>query len=499
MGIEGVTTLHHLERRMPVITGRLQRTLLALLRPAFHMPEQVEPRPREAAREPSTMVGCDYRQERSMRQLIRALVAALVATVLAVPVSTHQIHAAGRSGAAPSGVTLPAGLAPVLQQELTAGDGAFSDNFGWSVAVSGDTAVIGAPVKTVGANQLQGAAYVFVRSGSTWVQQTELTAADGAAFNFFGAAVAVSGDTIVAGTSKYYGAGAAYVFARSGGTWVQQAELTAGGGGGFDLFGQSVAVTGDTVVVGDPVTNVGANQYQGAAYVFARNGGTWSQQQELTASDGATGDSFGNAVAMSGDTIVVGAPYKTVGANLTQGAAYVFARGGAWTQQQELTAADGAFFDLLGYSVAISGDTIVVGAIGKDVGANHDQGAAYVFARSGNTWGQQAELTASNGASAHSFPFGSSVAVSGDIAVVGATETKVGANLYQGAAYEFTRSGGTWSQQQELTASDGANGDEFGWSVAVSGDTAVVGAYNKSFGANLGQGAAYTFKASSRG
>jgi uncharacterized membrane protein len=431
-----------------------------------------------------------------MRQLIRALVAALVATVLVVPVSTHQIHAAGRSGAAPSGVTLPAGLAPVLQQELTAANGREIDKFGTSVAVSGDTVVVGAvyggPGPIFNGN---GAAYVFVRSGGIWVQQAELTAGDGASNDLFGYAVAVSGDTIVVGAyNKNSAAGAAYIFSRSGGTWSQQQELTVSDGAANDQFGNAVAVSGDTVVIGDGGRTVGANQFQGAAYVFVRNGGAWSQQAELTASDGVTFDAFGLAVAVSGDTVIVSA----WGRNTATGAAYVFVRrGNGWSQQAELTAADGVIFDFFGIAVGLSGDTAVISAYEKTVGANQIQGAAYVFVRSGSTWSQQAELTASDGAANDAF--GNAVAVSGDTAVIGAFGRTVGANQVQGAAYVFVRSGGTWSQQQDLTASDGATGDEYGFSVAVSGDTAVVGAYSKTVGANQAQGAAYTFKVPSRG
>ncbi|MGA3025586.1 MAG: BACON domain-containing carbohydrate-binding protein [Bryobacteraceae bacterium] len=363
------------------------------------------------------------------------------------------------------------------QQELTASDGAPNDDFGYSVSVSGDTAVIGACCKTINSNSNQGAAYVFVRSGGVWAQQQELTAADGAALNYFGQSVSVSGDTAVIGAGGWNAhQGAAYVFVRSGGVWSQQGELTASDGALDDGFGYSVSVSANTAVIGA----VGRNSLQGAAYVFVRSGTAWSQQQELTASDGSAGDNFGQSVSVSGGTAVIGAWFK----NNDQGAAYVFVQSGVvWSLQQELTASDGAGGDRFGVSVSVSGGTAVIGAPFTTVNSNVMQGAAYVFVQRGATWSQQQELTASDGVAYDEF--GWSVSVSGNTAVIGACRKTINANPVQGAAYVFAPSGGVWTQQQELTASDGAAGDNFGYSVSVSGDTAVVGAY--------GHGAAYVF------
>ena len=348
------------------------------------------------------------------------------------------------------------------EAQLTAADGAANNYFGDSVAISGDTAVVGAPYHVVGANANQGSAYVFVRSGAIWSQQQQLTAADGAAGDVFGWSVAISGDTVVVGAAyDNVGAngnqGSAYVFVRSGTSWSQQAQLTAADGATSDIFGWSVAISGNTVAVGAPGNDVGANADQGSAYVFVRSGAIWSQQQQLTAVDGAAGDYFGDSVAISGDTAVVGAPYDDVGATINQGSAYVFVRSGAvWGLQAHVAAADGAANDYFGSSVAISGDTVVVGAPYDDVGANVDQGSAYVFVRSGTTWSQQQQLTAVDGAV--SDDFGDSVAISGATVAVGRPWRDVGANADQGSAYVFVRSGDTWGQQQ-LTAVDGAAKD----------------------------------------
>jgi hypothetical protein len=331
----------------------------------------------------------------------------------------------------------------------------------------------------------------------TWSQQAELTASDGASGfmgsgDNFGRSVSLSGTTALVGAYDHkVGSnaeqGAAYIFTESGGTWSQQAELTASDGAAGDMFGMSVSLSGTTALVGAEGHKVGANTDQGAAYVFTESGGTWSQQAELTACAGAGCYNFGTSVSLSGTTALIGAP----GSNADQGAAYIFTgSGGTWSQQAELTASDGAADEIFGVSVSLSGTAALVGAEGHKVGSNTDQGAAYVFTNSGGTWSQQAELTASDGAAAD--VFGTSVSLSGTTAVIGSYAHQVGSNPHQGAAYIFTGSGGTWSQQAELTASDGTGWGWFGTSVSLSGTTAVVGAE----GTGSSQGAAYVFTSS---
>jgi sugar lactone lactonase YvrE len=354
------------------------------------------------------------------------------------------------------------------QEELTASDGVANDLFGYSVSLSGDTALIGAYQKSGS----RGAAYLFGRSGGVWSWEAEFMASDGVAGDQFGYFVSVSGETAVIGAPGTSGGqGAAYVFVRSAGAWGLQQELTASDGAAGDGFGSSVSVAGDTAVIGA----YGRNSGQGAAYVFVRSGTSWSQQQELAASDGAAGDRLGCSASLSGYTAAIGACGKTA----NQGAVYVFvASGGVWSQQQKLTASDGATDYYFGNSVSVSGDTAVAGALNTSNGT----GAAYVFVRSGGVWSQQQELTPPAGSS--SYDFGNSVSVSGDTAIIG----DWGGNGYRGVAYVFGRSGGVWSQQQRLTASDGAI-DELGYSVSMSGDTVLIGAAN----GNSGRGAAYVF------
>ena len=382
-------------------------------------------------------------------------------------------------------------LTPIEVDKLVASDGASGDSFGYSVAVDGDTAVIGA-VHDDDNGLDSGAAYVFSRIDGIWRQQAKLTASDGAAYDYFGVSVAVDGDTAVIGAyyddDNGYNSGAVYVFIRSGDSWVRQAKLTASDGAGWDYFGVSVAVDGDTAVIGAHYDDDNGTD-SGSAYVFGRSDGAWAQQTKLTAPDWAAGSYFGYSVAVDGDTAVIGA-YGDYDNGTNSGAAYVFGRSdGAWAQQTRLTAADGVEFHYFGRSVAVNGDTAIIGALG-DSDNGSKSGAAYVFSRSGSTWVQQAKLTASDGA-ANDW-FGVSVAVDGDTAVIGALyDDDNGSD--SGSAYVFSRSGGTWAQQAKLTAFDGTSGDHFGASVAVDGDTAaVIGAlYDDDNGSD--SGSAYVF------
>ena len=386
-------------------------------------------------------------------------------------------------------------VTPVEVAKLVADDGATNDFFGFSVALSGDTVVIGAfrdsdDVKGVDS----GSAYVFTRSGTNWGQQAKLTATDGAANDTFGGNVALSGDTAVIGALgddddvNGVDSGSAYVFTRSGTSWSEQAKLSAADGAAGDEFGYSVALSGDTAVIGAARDDDKGND-SGSAYVFTRSGTSWSQQAKLTAADGAAGDVFSISVALSGDTAVIGADLDDEKGD-NSGAAYVFTRSGStWGQQAKLTADDGAAGDLFGIRVALSGVTAVIGAA-RDDDKGDNSGAAYVFIRSGTTWSQRAKLTAADGAA--NDRFGTRVALSGNTAVIGAILDDDNSDN-SGSAYVFTRSGTTWSQQAKLAAADGAADDVFGWSVALSGDTVVIGAPTSIFVLPGDTGSAYVF------
>jgi hypothetical protein len=407
--------------------------------------------------------------------------------------------------------TYPVVIDPFIQQQkLTASDGATDDEFGYSVSLSsdGNTALIGAESAAVGGNSRQGAAYVFVRSGGVWSQQQKLTASDGTSYDYFGNSVSISADGSTALSGAHFAdvgvqgySGAAYVFVRSGGVWSQQQKLTASDVDGYS-FGDSVSLSGDgsTAVIGASYALIGGNIYQGAAYVFVRNGGTWSPQEKLIASVGASYDYFGNSVSMSADgsTALIGAGNATIGSNTDQGAAYVFVRSGeTWSQQQQLVASDGGVMDQFGSSVSLNsnGSVALIGAYGASIDGNASQGAAYVFAVSGGVWSQQQKLTASDGATGDWFGWSVSLSGDGSTALIGAFKAAIGGNYLRGAAYVFVGSGGVWSQQQKLIASDGVGGDAFGYSVTINGDgkTALIGADWAKIGYHDIQGAAYAF------
>jgi hypothetical protein len=380
-----------------------------------------------------------------------------------------------------------------MQQKLLAADGGNLDSFGNAVALDGDTLVVGASEDDIGANADQGSAYVFVRSGATWTQQQKLTAFDGRVDDLFGSAVAIYGDTLAVGaTTRGYREGSTYVFVRSGGVWTLQQKLIAGEGTTGNIFGHALSLSDYTLVVGAYGTDIGANNAQGAVYVYTRIGTVWTLQKKITAGDGAADDFFGIAVALNVDTLAVGVRRDDVGANANQGSVYIFQRYGTlWLLEQRLYANDGGANDIFGNAVAFSGDTLAVGAPYDTIGTNTNQGSAYVFTRSGGVWTQQQKLTAADGAT--SDHFGESVAIDSDTLVVGAHEDDIGANQDQGSAYVFTRSGGVWTQQEKVTANDGGAYDRFGGAVTLNSDTLVVGSKGDDIDANFSQGSAYVF------
>ena len=461
---------------------------------------------------------------------------------LAANPTPTPIDVAVTLGAAVTHYSIVVTRAATAAQEayVKAANGETQDSLGSSVGISGDTLVVGAPFEKGSATTVNGtpdnaastsgAAYVFVRSGGVWTQQAYLKPFNTGPGDQFGLAVAISGDTIVVGAPFEDGsartvngaddnaasnAGAAYVFVRNAGVWAQQSYLKASNAGAGDNFGASVAVSGDTVVVGASIEDGSATGVNGAdddaatnagaAYVFVRNAGVWSQQAYLKASNTDPDDGFGISVTVSGDTVVVGANGEDGSATtvngpdddtlVTAGAAYVFVRiGGTWTQQAYLKPANAGLGDQFGNAVALAGDTLVVGAQqergstttvnGPVDDAALGAGAAYVFVRNAGVWSQQAYLKASN-TEVNDF-FGCAVAISGDTVAVGALGEDGGgfgidpaddnAAGLAGTAFVFTRTAGVWSLRAHVKASNTDADDRLGTSIAVSGDTVVAGA-----------------------
>jgi hypothetical protein len=436
------------------------------------------------------------------------------------------------------------------QAKLSASSGAAGEFFGTSVALNNDgsTALIGAYGYTFSIKTAQGGAYVFTRSGTTWSQQTTptpLMAFDAAANDWSGSAVSLSdnGNTaLVAAPGKSSGRGAAYVYVRSGSSWAFQSKILAWDGVAGDDFARSVSLSGDGNLALISADNASPNGVaSGAAYTFTRSGTLWSNGVKLIAPDGATGDWFGYSASLSkdGSTAVVGAVQAAISSSLNEGTAYVF-YGPGFTQKQKLVPGNGQAAANIGAAVAIAGDgsSVVVGAPNWIASLMH-VGTTYVFCRYASPWRQQYSANNLSGKSNDAFgdalalssdgntaivgsvnmntvfiytrsgglwslqanipskdpnsnDFGASVALSGDgnLALVGALQAQVGTNGKQGAAYLLTRSGATWSVSPKIVASDGAANDQFGISVALSrdGTTAAIGA----FGTNSSKGSVYT-------
>ncbi|MCH8305898.1 MAG: choice-of-anchor D domain-containing protein, partial [Candidatus Marinimicrobia bacterium] len=365
--------------------------------------------------------------------------------------------------------------AQISEFKLTASDGAADDQFGNSVSISGDYAIVGARFNDD--NGLSsGSAYIFKRTGTSWAQEAKLLPSDGAEFDFFGVSVSISGDYAVVGAQgdddNATNAGSAYIFKRTGTTWAEEAKLLPSDGAAQDQFGWSVSISGDYAVVGvqDDDDNGSAS---GSAYVFKRTGTSWAQEAKLLPSDGAELDLFGTSVSISGDYAIVGALLDDDNGNAS-GSAYVFKRTGtSWAEEAKLLSSDGAGSDVFGTSVSISGDYAVVGARLNDENGQ-DAGSAYVFKRTGTSWAEEAKLLPSDAAQDDQFGF--SVSISGDYTVIGASLDDDNGNA-SGSAYLFKRTGTSWAEEAKLLSSDGAAGDVFGTSVSISGDYAVVGAF----------------------
>jgi len=389
-------------------------------------------------------------------------------------------------------------FAQTQEASLEASDAQTQDYMGQAVAVSGDYAVLGAP-KDDDRGVAAGAAYVFLRSGGVWSQVVKLRASDGAAGDEFGGAVGIDGDTLVvgaklddvsglgpgaAGINKDWGS--AYVFVRSGTTWVQQAKLLAADREPRDHFGSSVGISGNTVAIGAE-TSAGISTSTGAAYVFTRTGTMWSQQAKIRASNGVGLDYFGFSIAIDGDWVVVGATNADA-AGSSSGSAYVFERNGTnWTQRQELLPAGLSASDKLGWSVAIDGGRLVVGASNGD-GAVAGSGAAYVYTQGPGTWAEEAKLQAADGVAGDKF--GSSVGISGDRAIAGASWDSPA-----GSGYLFARAGTAWNQVAKVVDIGRGAGDQFGASGSLDGSTALFGAPRTDVGAivDAGRGVVFSF------
>lgn len=309
--------------------------------------------------------------------------------------------------------------------------------------------------------------------------------------------MAIDGDTAIVGADNAVvdgvtHRGAAYVFARTDGTWAEVAKLSAAGGQQYERFGYAVALHGDTAFVGNHGADVGATHAQGAVHVFDAADGAWSETQKLVAEGGVASDRFGYSIAFDGTRVLVGADNATVAGRPGQGAAYLFEQvGGTWQQVAHLVADDGAEFDTFGSAVALEGDMALVGARGASPDGDVFRGAVYAFAHAGGMWQPTQVLVAGDGTAGAWF--GDALALRGGVLAVGAKRAMVGGAEERGRVYLFDFVDGTWTEALALAGNPGAAGDLFGSALAFHGDDALlVGARGAAIEGNGAQGAAWS-------
>jgi len=365
---------------------------------------------------------------------------------------------------------------PVQAGMVVADDGDVGDGYGWSVGIDGDTAVVGSHRDdAIGSDS--GSVYVLYNDGSGWDEVQKLVGIGIGSNDGFGDAVAISGDTIVVGApgddDVGTNSGAAYVFTNVGGVWTQTGKLIAPPVVGGDNYASAVDVDGDIMVISASLTDT-AGSNSGAAYIYRRIKGTWTYDTRLQSDDIAQWDRFGIDVAVSGNRVLIGADSDDDNGS-SSGSVYVFdSDGSVWTQEAKLSASDGAADDQFGERVDISGDSLIVGARYDDDLFNRS-GSAYIFEHDGSSWSQAIKLTAFDAAGSNYF--GQGVAIHNNRAVVGAWGRLDAFGFFNaGAAYAYSRSGGVWSLDAQLIASDSEGGDFYGYAVGVTDDYAVIGA-----------------------
>lgn len=380
--------------------------------------------------------------------------------------------------------------------KLLDADGAAGDDFGQSVAASADVVILGARKDDGLISEDTGSAsiYRYDPDTSQWGIEGKLVASDALEGEWFGGFVAICQDIAVVGATKDFdngtNSGSAYVFRYNGRKWVEEAKLLASDGQAGALFG-SVAISGNVVIVGAQRDNEGGLD-TGSAYVFRFDPKTsqWVEEAKLVASDGSQADWFGRAVAISGDIVIVGSFHDDDACPgdiwCNSGSAYIYRYRpdtALWVQEAKLVASDTAYGDIFGKSVAISGDVVIIGTSGD--GNVPGSGSAYVFRFDPATsiWVEEVELVASDGDAPG---FGVSVSLSGDVALVGDSSHHGNGSAY---VYRFDADTSKWVEQAQLRASDGSQSDKFGFSVAISDEILVVGAYkDDDNGTNSGSG-----------
>ena len=377
------------------------------------------------------------------------------------------------------------------QHKLLALDGKAEDQFGFSVAIDGTTALVGAHKADVNSIQDSGAAYIYTLGTKGWHQQAKLVATPKFADDTTGGNVALKGHTAMLGAirrdDKGQNAGAVFAFERDGDSWSQKQILTAVDAKGGDAYGQSIALTERFLVIGAPHSDA-PHKDSGSAYVYKRGRNAWQFHTKLTAKDGAEGDLFGISVAIDGDTILVGADLNDEIAEKA-GAVYAYKYDGKhWKSQGKLTAKDGADTDIFGVRVALYGNTALISARRDDIeGIGTDAGSAYIFERTKGKWTQTQKLVAPDGKADDRF--GRGVALNKETALISAMHHDVAGNN-AGALYVFKKQSGQWHFSSKIVATDAVPEDRFGWNIDLANETAIIATPHHDKNGNA-SGAAY--------
>ena len=354
-------------------------------------------------------------------------------------------------------------------------DGISGDEFGLKVDIDGDYAIVGSPNHDIGIQTDMGSAYIFKRNNGAWTQHAKLTSSDFDKNKFFGTSVSISGEYAIIGApgdsigTSYQGS--VYIFKRTGDIWAQHAKLISNDGSNGDAFGSAVAIDGNYAIVGAPQNDVGGFTNRGSAYVFIRSGVTWAQQSHLSPTGGVSSDAFGSSVDISGSYAVVGAPFDDGSNSTNRGCAYVFSRiGGLWSQQAQLIPSYALTDTQFGYSVSISGSSVIIG--------NPMTFGAFVFVRNASVWTEQAMLAdIVNGLDANGTSY--AVSISGDIATVADPGFATNGIYNQGRVWIYKRNVNTWILTRVIDDGNPHMGEYFGRSVSISNGDIIIGATHK--------------------
>jgi hypothetical protein len=387
--------------------------------------------------------------------------------------------------------------------------------YGYSVSISGDYAIVGALSEDFDDEGLNrkvnaGAAYILKNIDGTWTEVQKIVASDRSAFDYFGCSVAISGDYAMVGANMedensigndyLFNSGSVYLFYNNAGVWSETQKLVSSDREFDDYFGSAISMSGDVAIIGvylEDKNPMGLDSLanSGSAYIFINNSGTWIQQQKLVASDRSAADYFGRAVSVDGDYAIIGAYAEDEDASggatqLESGSAYIFKNtSGTWSQVQKIVASDRAGADFFGYSVAISGNYAIIGAYNEDENESNtatleNAGSAYIFENVVNVWTQVNKITNSDRNSGDQF--GYSVSISGDYAIVGANLEDEDVfqlnNMHSaGSAYLYKNDAGNWIETQKIVPQDRQDNDLFGAAVAIRGNTAILCALQQDY------------------